>query len=363
MHHRVRGRRVSCTLLICGLAAITLGACGSSSSGDPATLLRETFSGAHAVNSGSLSFTLTVVPSGSRTLTTPIALSFGGPFQSRGKGKLPASNFNISISAQGKTGSIGIISTGTTGYVTLGGTSYQLPAATFQKLESSFSGIGGGSSGAPGLSKLGIDPLHWLIRPSVVGKESIGGTDTTHIRAGINVSALLEDLNTFLQKAASVGVSGARGISAATRNQIAAEVKNPSFDVWTGSADKTVRKLQVRLTLPVTGKLSSSLGGLSSADVGLSIQYAELNQPQTIQAPTTVRPFSEFAAQLRAFLASAQGTISGGSAISGAAGTTATSPSATAGAPSKVQRYSQCLQAVGQDVSKMQRCAALLNGQ
>ncbi len=34
-------------------------------------------------------------------LTDPITLSFGGPFQSRGTGKLPASNFNISISALG----------------------------------------------------------------------------------------------------------------------------------------------------------------------------------------------------------------------------------------------------------------------
>jgi hypothetical protein len=355
MHHRVRGLRVACTPLICALVALTLGACGSSSGGDANSLLRQTFSGSHAVNSGNLSFTLTVVPSGSRTLTSPITLSFGGPFQSRGKGQLPASNFNVSISAQGKTGSLGILSTGTTGYVTLQGTSYQLPAATFQKLESSFTGLGGGSSsGAPGLSKLGIDPLHWLLKPSVVGNESIGGTDTTHIRAAVNVAALLQDLNTFLQKAASVGVSGARGISAATRNQIATEVKNPSFDVWTGSSDKTVRRLQVKLTLPVTGQISSLLGGLSSADIGLSIQYADLNKPQTIQAPTTVRPFSEFSAKLRAFIAAAQGTVSG---------TGPTTPSAPSRGSSNVQRYSQCLQAAGQDVSKMQRCAALLNGQ
>jgi hypothetical protein len=354
MHHQVRGLRAAGALLICTLAAITLGACGSSSGGDANTLLRQTFSGSHAVNSGNLNFTLTVVPSGSRTLTSPITLSFGGPFQSRGKGKLPASNFNISIRAQGKTGSLGIVSTGTTGYVTLAGTSYQLPAATFQKLESSFAGVGAGGSGAPGLSKLGIDPLHWLVKPSVVGKESIGGADTTHIRAAVNVPALLGDLNTFLQKAASAGVSGARGISAATRTQIANEVKNPSFDVWTGSSDKTVRKLQVKLTLPVTGQISTALGGLSSADIGLSVQYADLNKPQTIQAPTTIRPFSEFSAKLRAFLATAQGTVSG------TTGTTATTPSS---ATSQVQRYSQCLQAAGQDVSKMQRCAGLLNGQ
>jgi hypothetical protein len=354
MSHRFRGPRFYGTLLVAGLASITLAACGSSSGGDAATLLKQTFSGSHTVNSGNLNFTLRVVPTGSRTLTGPITLAFGGPFQSRGKGKLPASDFNVSISASGKTGSLGIISTGTSGYVTLQGTGYQLPAATFQKLESSFAGIGGGGSGAPGLSKLGIDPLRWLVKPSVVGKETVGGTDTTHIRAGVNVPALLQDLNTFLQKASSAGVSGASGISQATRSKIAGEVKNPSFDVWTGSSDKTVRKLAVSLTLPVTGQISTLLGGLSSADIGLVLQYTDLNKPQTIQAPTTVRPFSEFTAKLRAFLATAQGALSG-------TGGTATTPSTQAGATSKVQSYSQCVQAAGQDVAKLQRCAALLN--
>ena len=143
MHHRFRGLRAGRTMLLAALASLTLAACGSSSSGgDASTLLKQTFSGSHAVNSGNLNLSLTIVPSGSNTLTGPITLSFGGPFQSLGKGKLPASNFSISISALGKTGSLGILSTGKTGYVTLQGTSYQLPPATFQKLESSFAQIG-----------------------------------------------------------------------------------------------------------------------------------------------------------------------------------------------------------------------------
>ena len=194
--------------LLIAASSIALSACGSSSGGDANSLLKQTFSGSHTVTSGNLSFSLTVSPSGSRTLSGPITLSFGGPFQSRGKGQLPASNFNISITASGRTGSLGILSTGTNGYVTLQGTSYQLPAATFQKLESSFAQVasspGAGSNGGT-LSKLGIDPLHWLVNPSVVGHESVGGADTTHIRAGVNVAALLADLNTFLQKASSLG--------------------------------------------------------------------------------------------------------------------------------------------------------------
>ena len=134
MNHRTRGLRGLAALLITGLACLALSACGSSSSGDATNLLKQTFSGSHTVNSGTLNFALSVTPSGSSTLNGPITFSFGGPFQTLGPGKLPKSNFSVSISALGKTGSLAILSTGTNGYVTLSGTSYQLPAATFQKL-------------------------------------------------------------------------------------------------------------------------------------------------------------------------------------------------------------------------------------
>src|SRR5262249_37257288 len=155
------------------------------------------------------------------------------------------------------------------------------------------------------LSKLGIQPLHWLRNPTIVGTETVGGSSTTHIRATVNVPALLADFNTFLSRAASVGVSGAasfpHGISAARRERIASEVKNPRFDVWTGTSDKTIRRLQIGLTLPVTGQISTALGGLSSAGIGLSMQYSDLNHPQSITAPTSVLPYSQFQTKLRTF--------------------------------------------------------------
>jgi hypothetical protein len=373
-------------LVVVALAATAVSACGSSNnSGNAKELLDQTFSGAHPVNSGTLSFSLTLTPAGSSTLTKPISISFGGPFQSLGKGKLPKSNFNISLSSGGQSGSLGLLSTGTSGYVTLQGTSYALPAATFQKLESSFSQLesspgASSSSNSGALAKLGIHPLDWLSNPSVVGSESMGGTDTTHIRATVDVASLLADVNTFLQKASTVGVSGtsqvASSLSASTRQKIASEVKNPTFDLWTGKSDKTVRKLTISLNLPVSGQVSTQLGGMSSAGFALSMQYANLNQPQTINAPTSVRPYSEFSSKLQSFLQSIQGSLgtsSGGTSTgtgtttSGATGSTTTSstPPTTSGSGSSaaVQRYSQCILNAKNDVTKMQQCASLINGQ
>jgi hypothetical protein len=361
------------------LASLALAACGSSSSSssqDAATLLKQTFTSSHKINSGDLNFAVTVDPSGSSTLSGPIKLSFGGPFQNSGSGKIPQSNFTVSVSALGKSGSLGILSTGSSGYVTLQGTSYQLPQATFKKLETSLSQVGstgsGGSSGT--LSKLGIRPLDWLQDPKVVGSEKVGGTDTTHITASINVAAFLNDFSTFLQKASTLGVSGvgaaSKGLSPSVRSQIASAVENPRFDVWTGNSDKTLRRLTVALTVPVTGSVSTQLGGLRSADIGLSMQYANVNQPQTITAPKTLRPYSEFSSKVQSFLQALQGSVGGSSLLPGTTGSSSgssasgrgSSASSSSGTSSKIQRYSNCVTAAGSDVAKMQRCASILNG-
>ena len=316
------------------LASLGVAACGTStgSSGSSAsTLLGQTFSGSHKVSSGQLNLSLTIDPSGSSTVNGPITLSFGGPFQTQGAGKLPESNFTVSASALGRSVSLGILSTGTAGYVTLQGKSYQMPQATFQKLESSFAQLSPAGRAGPGggtLSKLGIQPLRWLTNPTIIGTETVGGAQTTHIHAGLNVPAFLNDLNTALTRTSAVK----SGLSASTRQQIASAVSNPSVDVWTGTGDKTLRRLTVALTL--TAKAAAAIGGARSADLGFTLGYSELNQPQTVTAPTNVRPYSEFQSKASGFLGGVQSAASGlvggaGSSSSGAtAPNTGTSPSA-----------------------------------
>jgi hypothetical protein len=352
-------------LLSALVAALALAACGSSStgsgsSGSAQSLLKQTFASGHPVKSGLLGISFTLTPSGSSTLTTPISFSVSGPFQSRGTGKLPQSNFTIAISALGRKGQLGIVSTGTSGYVTLQGAAYQLPSADFQRLESGFSSVGGSSQGGGGVSALGIDPRHWLTHASVVGSDNIGGTDTTHIRAGVDVSALLGDVNTLLGKASSsAGTKLPNSIPQATQQKIAAAIKNAAVDVWTGKSDKVLRKLSLSLNVPVSGRLSTLAGGMTSAGIGFSLQYSDVNQPQTISAPSNVQPYSQFTAKLRSVLTGIEGSVGGG-ALGGSAGTSGSSGSSAT--TDKIKKYSQCIRAAGQDVLKMQKCASVLNG-
>jgi hypothetical protein len=370
---RRTGRRGAAALAALVLA-ILVAACGSSSTNSglsgAQTLLNQTFSGHHTVKSGVLSFNLTLSPSGSSTLKGPISLGLGGPFQSRGAGQLPQSNLSVNIDALGHHGALGIVSTGTNGYITLKGVAYQLPAADYQKLATSFASAGSGQTS--GLAKFGIKPLHWLTNPSVVGSDSVGGAPTTHIRANVNVSTLLSDFSTLLQKASASGATGTAPIpstlSPATRQKIAAEVKHPTVDIWTGSTDHTLRKLAINLNVPVTGQISTLAGGLGSLGIGMTLQYASLNQPQTIVTPGNVQPFTRFATKLKGIMASVQGSLGAGlggagtSSSSGATSGTATSSGAGTPTPPGVQKYGQCIQKAAGDVTKMQKCASLLNG-
>ena len=305
MDHRNRNRTLRPALALFTAAAVSLAlaACG----GDPGQanrLLRQTFDGQHQVKSGELGVVLTVTPSGAATLTRPLRLSLVGPFQSLGPGKLPASALSIRVVTNETDAAATITSTGSVGYVTFRGQSYKLPQATFQRLESSFAQLAsapGRGHGSGTLGRLGIHPEHWLSTPQIVGKEAIQGVNTTHIRSRINVAALLADLNTFLQRASSSGVTPAgvlpRSIPGADRRHIASRVKNSTVNVWTGVADKTLRRLAIDLRVPVSGQLSTLLG--RSAAIALTMQYANLNQPQTITAPTKLQPYSQFEAKLR----------------------------------------------------------------
>ena len=294
--------------------------CGGGSN-RAAQLLRETFSGAHRVLSGEVRVLLTVTPSSSSALKGPLALSLAGPFQTLGPGRLPASNFTLSLKAMGTTGAITITSTGSSGYVTFQGRSYRLPQQTFDRLESTFAQLGSppGGTRSGTFSRLGIHPGRWLVNPQVLGNEGMDGINTTHVRAGIDMPALLADLNKFLQHATAVGVSAAtlpRGISAASRRQVADEVQNPVVNVWTGVADKTLRRLELDLKVPVSGQLSLLLG--RSAAIALTMAYANLNRPQLITPPTRLAPYREFQAKLKVLVGDFEGgLVSGGATAAG----------------------------------------------
>ena len=218
-------------------------------------------------------------------------------------------------------------------------------------------------SSSDALSKLGIRPLDWLTTPHIVGSATVNGAATIHINAGIDRPALVRDLSRLLAHANSLaGASSdsalARGISASGQRSIGRTLGSPRLDLWIGTRDHAIRKLTASATIPVTGRARASLGGMTTARVTLDFEYSHLNEPQTIAAPSSVRPYSVFRTKVATFFQELE-DASTGSANAGS-GFTGTIQSGTSTVLNSDQKYTNCITAARGDVAKMQKCAKLL---
>lgn len=357
-HRFVQHRaRAIVALLALAVVALVLAACGGSdggsgsggSSADAETLLRQTFTGTHDIRSGKADIQLRVDVSGDDSIRGPITASISGPFQSAGSGELPKFDMSLDAHAQGQGFRAGLTSTSDQLFVNFGGTSYEVPAQLLDQLKDSYRrSQQEGSDQQMSLKSLGLDPLSWLQDPTVEGTETIGGVETDHISSQVDVNALLDDVDKILARVSAQGglPTGQQipsKIPPGDRSQIEDAVKSASIDVWSGTDDHTLRKLTLALSVDVPRE-STSL------DLSLSIELTDLNQPQSIEAPTTTRPLQELLGQVQGLLGGALGGGSlGGSGSSGG------------GASSdQLQAYSDCVQRAGSDVTEAQKCADLL---
>lgn len=356
-HRYVQHRaRAIVALFLLGTLALVLAACGSDSGGgdsgssaDAQTLLRQTFTGTHDIRSGKADVHLRVDISGDPTIKGPIDVRLAGPFESVGADELPKFDVALDANAQGATVKAGLTSTSDRLFVNVSGTSYEVPTALLDRLKASYRRSQQSSGSGSKMSIAGLDPMSWLKDPTVEGSETIGGAETDHISAGLNVSALLDDLDKLLARVSAQGLPTGQQVPSripdSTRQQIEDAVKHATVDVWSGKDDHTLRRLDLALTVDVP-RQSTSL------DIAVSIQLSDLNQPQSIQAPATSRPLNELLGQLQGFL----GGALGGGALGGAG-----SAGSSGGASSQqLQDYSDCIQRAGSDVEKAQKCADLL---
>jgi hypothetical protein len=332
------------------------GTSGSSGSASTAqSLLRDSLQGKHRITSGVLSLRATVTPHGSTASSTPITISFGGPFESLGSGGATESDFTVAVAAGGQRLSLGLRTTTTAGYLRLNGSWFRLPAKQFAQLRKSLAASdGSGLASLPGLS---VDPLKWLSDPQLLGDATVDGTQTTEVRARVDVRALADELGTLLAKeAANPGLrsSGVPAkLTAAQRRQLLSELNNPTVQLFIGSADHTLRRAALDLSLKLPAKTAAKLPGISSLGVAVTVDYAQLNRPQTITAPAQVKPYSQLGQQLSGLAEQLEGS---------AAGTTGSS-AAGAGSTAKRQggKYYECLQKSGGNLTKLQRCASLID--
>jgi len=356
-----------CTLVLVVASVAGLSACGSGGGGgDVDALLKETFGPNKPVKSGKLGLALNLDLKGIQNLNGPIALKLDGPFAGQGASKLPRFDFTATVGASGQNFTAGAVSTGDKGFLRFQGKSYVLTDALYKQFRTGYEQAQKSSQGKDkgkgntSFQSLGVDPRSWLKDPKKAGEEKVGGADTIHIQSGIDTPRFLDDVSKLLKRANGLGVTGTKSQSVPNqltpqqRDRITKAVKDARMDLWTGKDDKTLRRIKLLIDLSVPKDQQAATRGLQSGKITFDLTIADLNKAQSVTAPTGARPLSELTGQFSQLLG-------GAGAGQGTTPPSATTPPPGAGAGSGASsEYLQCLQKAGQDVSKVQACAALL---
>ena len=347
------------TLLLCVLAlsAAALTACGGKSSSDVKDTLDKAFS--TPIKSARIDLELSLDLQGVQQLNGPVKLSVQGPYETGGKQTIPKADWDIAASASGQNFSAGFTSTGTNAWVGFQGQNYEIGQQAVAQVNQQIKQAGGQNKNK-GFSQFGIDPRDWLKDAKDEGTEKVGGVDTDHVSAALDVGRFLNDLNKVVRKAGSTTGSTAQ-LTPAQQKQIEDVVKNPRFDVYVGKDDNVIRRLSADLSFSVPSDKQSQVSGLKSGTLSFSIDFADVVKPQTINAPKNAKPLTDLTTQLGG-LGSALGAAGAGGSGSSGSGSSGSGGSASGGpSPEALQAYSKCLQKANPSKpAELQKCADLL---
>ncbi|HEV2062380.1 MAG TPA: hypothetical protein VGR12_05965 [Solirubrobacteraceae bacterium] len=332
-------------LLIC---AFVVAACGGDDDVDVQEVLRQTFAEDKDIKSGRLDVSLRLDAEGSEQLRGPVTARLSGPFASTGSNELPRFAFEANLDAGGQSIRAGATSTGDEGFVSFQGQAYQLSDQLFQQFKQGYAEEARKSNDdGEGVSfqSLGVDPQRWLRDPEFVDRQEVGGTETLHIRSGIDIPRLLEDVNKVLGRAEAIQGQQARQLTEKERAQIQEAITDADLELWTGEDDKILRRLNVRLAFDVPEERRQRAQGLSSGVIRFELGLGAINEEQTIDAPENARPLDEL-------LQAIQGGAQAGPGGTGSGGQPAPPPE-------DLSPYEQCVAEAGGDVAKLQECAGL----
>jgi hypothetical protein len=310
---------VAVLAVMLALAGLAPAGCGASSP-SAQKLLNETFESPKPIESGQIDLSFALATSGYAALGQPVSLHLTGPFQSAGSSQLPRFALSVDISTGGHTIQAGATSTASQFFLELGGTPFVAPASAMAALRAGYAQATKTANSAKSKSSfasLGIDPGTWLEKPVNRGSSEIGGEQTTHIQAGLNVARFLADAAKLSGASGSVGLAGATPgsglLSKAGIAALSSSVSSTRVDVYTGRDDHLLRRLSLSAKILTNAKARATLQGLSSATLSLQLQFTDLNKPQQIVAPRNPRPLSELLADLRQLgLVSGEGSSSAG---------------------------------------------------
>lgn len=313
--------KTAATLLGVLLLALGLAACGGSSQPSGSSLVNDTFSSKAKIESGQVNMSLALEPTGGSS-SQSLKLSLAGPFQNGPVGKIPRFAFTVNVNIGAQPIQAGITSTDSKFYVGLGSNWYVAPSSTYKTFEQSFAQAAKQAAGKPERSMLvglGVEPNKWLVEPSTLGTTAVNGESVYHVTAGVDTAAFLRDVSKLSQSSGSLSaaVPGASAISPSTVSELGKSISSAHVDLYTGKTDHLLRRLTITATFKATPQTQTLLNGASSAKITLDLGISQLNQPQTISAPSHPRPFSQLLPAISQLFGALQSSTAGSSSLGG----------------------------------------------
>jgi hypothetical protein len=348
------------------LAALALASCGEGNDQeDVQSLLDKAFS--NSIKSANLNLDATIQVKGSPGLEKPLRITATGPFRTN-DGKIPSADIELKIGTDGggQTITTGFLSTGDRAFVKFQDIYYEQPRAQVAKANAS---IAQGKSKRGSLRGLGLDPRTWLAEAKDVGEDDIAGVKTRHIAGKLDVESVMRNLNEFVRRSGktlgqTTGQTPPQPLSTEDINKIGEVVHDPTFNVYVGEQDDTIRRLSGKLEFDVPEENRASVGGIQSGAIEFKLEFANVNGDQQIEAPAHARPLSSLTRSLGgsgglAGLATGGGTSSGSATAPGSA--TPSVPDNANPGSQQFKDYADCLdKARPEDTEALQRCADLL---
>jgi hypothetical protein len=288
--------RLICLAVVALLGAALVAGCGGSGGGDedPQQVLDETFSNDETVNSGVLDLSLSASAEGDEG--GDIDASLSGPFQGdeQKEGEFP--QFDLTVDASGEGGGQsfdfegGLIATSNQAFVEYQGDAYEVPSAFFnqikrasQQAQRQAQSQGDDEDAGAVFEQLGIDPSGWVTSLENEGDEDVEGAETIHIRGDADVAAILDDIRTASERA------GGEAFDEDEISEVEDAVDEASIDVYSGKDDRILRRLDVNLALTPPEDSDASV---DNVDIEFSVTLGDVNEEQTIEAPSNAQPFS-----------------------------------------------------------------------
>jgi hypothetical protein len=343
------------------LVASLLAGCGGDDKKPVTDLLDKAFE--NSIGSADVKLDIEVELEGVDQLEDPIEVALTGPYDSSDDTKVPSVDWDITVRAQNQSFNAGLTSTGDRAFVGFQGTEYEVSAEAVAQLNRQVA-ASKKQEGGRDLSDFGVTARNWVVDAEDEGEEDVAGVETTHASGKLDVTRVLEDLNTVVEEAAKLGGQAGQQappkLTDEQKEQVEEVVDDPRFDVYVGNEDDKLRRLSFDVEFDVPEDSRDRVGGLEGGRISFSIEFANIGDAQPIEAPEGARPIAELTRQL-------QGLIGGalGAPQPGADGAPAPAPEDGAGVPpqtepEKQKAYEECVKTDPSDESVRAFCEVLL---